>query len=70
MPLGCELRISKRDARLRLVRVRSGDWLVREPGSYAELLEVFRPADPAWRRRVLEVGAGLLERAGRGLAHL
>ena len=36
----------------------------------AELLEVFRPADPAWRRRVLEVGAGLLERAGRGLAHL
>jgi len=36
----------------------------------AELLEVFRPADPAWRRRVLEVGARLLERAGSGLAHL
>ena len=34
-----------------------------------ELLEVFRPADPAWQRRVLEVGAGLLEQAGRGLAH-
>ena len=34
----------------------------------AELLEVFRPADPAWRRRVLEVGAGLLERARAGLA--
>jgi hypothetical protein len=34
-----------------------------------ELLEVFRPADPAWRRRVLEVGAGLLQRAGAALAH-
>ena len=34
----------------------------------AELLEVFRPADPAWMRRVLEVGAGVLERARDGLA--
>lgn len=34
----------------------------------AELLEVFRPADPGWRRRVLEVGAGLLQRAGAALA--
>jgi hypothetical protein len=34
----------------------------------AELLEVFRPADPAWQRRVLEVGAGVVQRARDGLA--
>jgi hypothetical protein len=34
----------------------------------AELLEVFRPADPAWMRSVLRVGADLVARAGRGLA--
>jgi Protein of unknown function (DUF2817) len=34
----------------------------------AELVEVFRPADPVWMRRVLEVGAGVLERARDGLA--
>jgi hypothetical protein len=35
----------------------------------AELIEVFRPADPAWRSRVLEVGAALLQQAAAGLAH-
>jgi Protein of unknown function (DUF2817) len=34
----------------------------------SELLEVFRPSDPAWRRRVLEVGADVLTRARAGLA--
>jgi hypothetical protein len=34
----------------------------------AELLEVFRPADPAWRRSVLAVGAGVLARARDTLA--
>lgn len=33
-----------------------------------ELLAVFRPADPVWMRRVLEVGAGLVEQARDGLA--
>jgi hypothetical protein len=33
-----------------------------------ELLEVFRPADPAWMRSVLAVGAGLLARARDALA--
>ena len=33
-----------------------------------ELLEVFRPADPGWEARILEVGAGLIERARDGLA--
>ncbi len=34
----------------------------------AEILEVFRPADPAWHARVLEVAAGVLERTRAGLA--
>ncbi|HVH05529.1 MAG TPA: DUF2817 domain-containing protein [Myxococcota bacterium] len=34
----------------------------------AELLEVFRPADPAWKRSVLAVGAGLVGRARAALA--
>jgi hypothetical protein len=34
----------------------------------AELLEVFRPADAGWMRRVLEVGAGVVARARDGLA--
>jgi hypothetical protein len=34
----------------------------------AELLEVFRPADPAWMRSVLQVGADLTLRASRALA--
>jgi hypothetical protein len=34
----------------------------------AELREVFRPADPGWQRRVLEVGAGVVQRARDGLA--
>jgi hypothetical protein len=34
----------------------------------AELLEVFRPADPAWMRSVLRVGADLVGRAVSGLA--
>jgi hypothetical protein len=33
-----------------------------------ELLAVFRPADPAWMRRVLEVGARLVREARDGLA--
>jgi hypothetical protein len=33
-----------------------------------ELLEVFRPADPKWGSRVLEVGADLISRAIKGLA--
>lgn len=33
-----------------------------------ELLAVFRPADPVWMRRVLEVGAGLVAQARDGLA--
>lgn len=35
-----------------------------------ELLEVFRPDDPAWSRSVLERGAVLVEQALRGLASL
>jgi hypothetical protein len=34
----------------------------------AELLEVFRPADPAWRRRVLDGGARVIRQACDGLA--
>lgn len=34
----------------------------------AEMLEVFRPADPAWRRRVLALGARLVQQARDGLA--
>ncbi len=34
----------------------------------AELLEVFRPADPAWMRSVLQVGAEVIRRARDGLA--
>ncbi len=33
-----------------------------------ELVEVFRPADPAWQRRVLEGGARVLEQTRAGLA--
>ena len=33
-----------------------------------ELLEVFRPSDPVWMRRVFEVGAWVLARARDGLA--
>jgi hypothetical protein len=33
-----------------------------------ELLAVFRPSDPVWMRRVLEVGAGLVAQARDGLA--
>jgi hypothetical protein len=33
-----------------------------------ELLEVFRPNDPQWGARILDVGAGLVENAVRGLA--
>ena len=34
----------------------------------AELLEVFRPADPAWQRRVLDGGARVIGQASAGLA--
>lgn len=34
----------------------------------AELLEVFRPADPAWQARVLATAADLVDRAAKGLA--
>jgi hypothetical protein len=34
----------------------------------SEVLEVFRPSDAAWKRRVLEVGADVLRRARDGLA--
>jgi hypothetical protein len=34
----------------------------------AELLEVFRPADPAWQRSVLDGGARAIRQAGNGLA--
>lgn len=33
-----------------------------------EILEVFRPADPVWQARVLEVAAGVLEQTRDGLA--
>ena len=32
-----------------------------------ELLEVFRPEDPAWGARILEVGASLIGRARDGI---
>jgi hypothetical protein len=33
-----------------------------------EILEVFRPADPVWQGRVLDVAARVLEQARNGLA--
>ncbi len=36
----------------------------------AELLEVFRPADPAWRGRILATGAGLVETVVGALARV
>ena len=33
-----------------------------------QLLEVFRPADPAWQRAVLDGGAGVIRQARDGLA--
>ena len=36
-------------------------------GIKTEILEVFRPADPAWQASILGRGAALLEQAKRGL---
>ena len=56
--------------------MRADNWLHHhgDPDSAAgrairrELLEVFRPDDPDWQARVLDVGARVLERARAGLA--
>src|SRR5262249_42149381 len=56
--------------------MRADNWLHHhgDPGSATadkirgELVEVFRPADPAWQRRVLQGGAGVVAQTVSGIA--
>ena len=81
LPAGCALsayaaEFGTYDPNRVFLAMRADNWLERhgDPASpqgraiKAELLEVFRPADPHWQARVLETAADLVERAARGLA--
>lgn len=81
LPDGCELtayaaEFGTYDPTRVFLAMRADNWLARHgdpEGPHgraikAELLEVFRPADPEWQARVLATAAEVIERAVRGLA--